>query len=88
MTQSQQIIEELYDAYTKTAANIIAYYEGNEMDEKLKELKCIVNNNSVQDKKLRLFRERKNQLLNLNNDDDNDDYHKEQSDTENRLNMV
>lgn len=26
MTQSQQIIEELYDAYTKTAANIIAYY--------------------------------------------------------------
>ena len=26
MTQSQQVIEELYDAYTKTAANIIAYY--------------------------------------------------------------
>lgn len=26
MTQSQQVIEELYDSYTKTAANIIAYY--------------------------------------------------------------
>ncbi|XP_050472203.1 E3 SUMO-protein ligase NSE2-like [Bombus huntii] len=86
MTQSQQIIEELYDSYTKTAANIIVYYEGNEMDEKLKELKCIVNNNSVQDKKLKLFRERKNQLLNLNNDDGNNDNHMEQSDTENRLN--
>lgn len=58
------------------------------MDEKLKELKCIVNNNSVQDKKLRLFRERKNQLLNLNNDDDNDDYHMEQSNTGNRLNVI
>lgn len=58
------------------------------MDEKLKELKCIVNNNSVQDKKLRLFRERKNQLLNLNNDDDNDDNHMEQSDIENRLNVI
>lgn len=58
------------------------------MDEKLKELKCIVNNNSVQDKKLKLFRERKNQLLNLNNDDDNDDNHMEQSDTENRLNVI
>lgn len=81
--QSQQIIEELYDAYTKTAANIIAYYEGNEMNEKLKELKCIVNSNSVQDRKLRLFMERKNRLLNLNNDDDNDDYCK--SDTGNCL---
>lgn len=58
------------------------------MDEKLKELKCIVNNNSVQDKKLRLFRERKNQLLNLNNDDDNDDNHMEQSNTGNRLNVI
>ncbi|XP_068969684.1 E3 SUMO-protein ligase NSE2-like [Bombus flavifrons] len=86
MTQSQQIIEELYDSYTKTAANIIVYYEGNEMDEKLKELKCIANNNSVQDKKLRLFRERKNQLLNVNNDDDNDDNHMEQSNIGNRLN--
>lgn len=26
MTQSQQVIEELYDSYTKIAANIIAYY--------------------------------------------------------------
>lgn len=58
------------------------------MDKKLKELKCIVNNNSVQDKKLRLFKERKNQLLNLNNDDDNDDYHTEQSNNENRLNVI
>lgn len=58
------------------------------MDEKLKELKCIVNNNSVQDKKLRLFRERKNHLLNLNNDDDNDDNHMEQSNTEDRLNVI
>lgn len=58
------------------------------MDEKLKELKCIVNNNSIQDKKLRLFKERKNRLLNLNNDDDNDDYHMEQSNTGNRLNVI
>lgn len=58
------------------------------MDEKLKELKCIVNNNSVQDKKLRLFRERKNQLLNVNNDDDNDDNHMEQSNIGNRLNVI
>lgn len=26
MTQSQQVIEELYDSYTKIAANIITYY--------------------------------------------------------------
>ncbi|KAK1133456.1 hypothetical protein K0M31_011263 [Melipona bicolor] len=69
MTQSQQVIEELYDAYTKTAANIIAYYGSNERDEKLQELKDIVKNNCIQDKKLKLTEIIRSRITSLYNDD-------------------
>ncbi|KAK9304944.1 hypothetical protein QLX08_003876 [Tetragonisca angustula] len=69
MTQSQQVIEELYDTYTKTAANIIAYYGSNERDEKLQELKDIVKNNCIQDKKLKSTEIIKCRISSLYNDD-------------------
>ncbi|KOX80070.1 E3 SUMO-protein ligase NSE2 [Melipona quadrifasciata] len=74
MTQSQQVIEELYDAYTKTAANIIAYYGSNERDEKLQELKDIVKNNCIQDKKLKLIEIITCRITSLYNNDDNDNH--------------
>lgn len=72
MTQSQQVIEELYDSYTKTAANIIAYYDGNERNNKLKELRDIVENNCIQNKKLKSTEIIKKRLLTLYNDDADD----------------
>ncbi|KZC05882.1 PREDICTED: E3 SUMO-protein ligase NSE2-like [Dufourea novaeangliae] len=69
MTQSQQVIEELYDCYTKTAANIISYYGGNERKEILKELRDIVQNNCFQDDKLKSVENTKNRLLNLYEDE-------------------
>ncbi|XP_012350569.1 E3 SUMO-protein ligase NSE2-like [Apis florea] len=72
MTQSQQVIEELYDSYTKIAANIIAYYDGDERNNKLKELRDIVENNCIQNKKLKSTEIIKKRLLSLYNDDDDD----------------
>nr|XP_033321822.1 E3 SUMO-protein ligase NSE2-like [Megalopta genalis] len=69
MTQSQQTIEELHDSYTQTAANIISYFGGNEVKEKLKELRDIVENNCVLGKKLRSVEDTKNHLFNLYNDE-------------------
>lgn len=65
MTQSQQVIEELYDSYTKTAANIIAYYDGNERNNKLKELRDIVENNCIQNKKIKINRDHKKKIINF-----------------------
>ncbi|XP_076302428.1 E3 SUMO-protein ligase NSE2-like [Lasioglossum baleicum] len=73
MSQSKQVIEELYELYTKTAANIIAYYEANERKEKLKELRDIVQNNCTQDNKLKSAENIRNRLLELYCDDDDDD---------------
>ncbi|CAK9811911.1 E3 SUMO-protein ligase NSE2 [Anthophora quadrimaculata] len=75
MTQSKQVIEELYACYTKTAANIISYYEGNERKKMLTELRDIVQNNCIQDNKLKSAENIKTRLRALynNDDDDNDD---------------
>ncbi|XP_054005523.1 E3 SUMO-protein ligase NSE2-like [Hylaeus anthracinus] len=70
MTQSQQTVEELYDCYTKTAANIISYYEGNEQKSMLNKLREIVEKNCIQDKKLKSVEGTKNQLMSLYNDND------------------
>ncbi|XP_076285524.1 E3 SUMO-protein ligase NSE2 isoform X2 [Lasioglossum baleicum] len=51
MTQSQQVVEELHDYYTQTAANIISYYGGEEMEDKLKELRDVVQNQCILEKK-------------------------------------
>ncbi|XP_053993523.1 E3 SUMO-protein ligase NSE2-like isoform X1 [Hylaeus volcanicus] len=70
MAQSQQTVEELYDCYTKTAANIISYYEGNEQKSMLNKLREIVKKNCIQDKKLKSVEGTKNQLMSLYNDND------------------
>ncbi|XP_076673998.1 E3 SUMO-protein ligase NSE2 [Andrena cerasifolii] len=72
MTQSQQVIEELYDCYTTTAANIISYYGAAERKTKLKELREIVQNNCLQDKKLKSAELIKEQFLSVYNDDDDE----------------
>ncbi|XP_076232919.1 uncharacterized protein LOC143178266 [Calliopsis andreniformis] len=72
MTQSQQVIQELYDCYTKTAANIISYYTADEKKKKLKELRNIVENNCIQDKKLKSAESIKDRLLDLCRDDEDD----------------
>ncbi|CAL7946951.1 unnamed protein product [Xylocopa violacea] len=70
MTQTQQIVEELYDFYTKTAVNIITYYDANEREEKLKELRDIVENNCSQLKKLQSAESIQRRILDLYEDDD------------------
>lgn len=84
MTQSQQVIEELYDSYTKSAANIISYHEGNERRDKLKKLRNIIQNNSIQDKQWKSVESIKDRFLSLYNDDDdnNDDNDDAQTDVE------
>lgn len=72
MTQSQQVIEELYEAYTKTAANIITYYGSDERKAKLKELRDIVQNNCIQDKKLKSAEQIRSKVLSSYNDGDDD----------------
>ncbi|XP_031850371.1 E3 SUMO-protein ligase NSE2 [Nomia melanderi] len=69
MTQSQQVIEELHDCYIKTAANLISYYGGNELKEKLQEMRDIVKNNCIIDKKLKALENTKNNLLNSYDDE-------------------
>ncbi|XP_076755739.1 E3 SUMO-protein ligase NSE2 [Xylocopa sonorina] len=70
MTQTQQIVEELYDFYTKTVVDIITYYEADEREEKLKELRDIVENNCIQRKKLQSAEDIKKRILELYEDDD------------------
>lgn len=72
MTQSQQVIEELYDCYTTTAANIISYYGADESKTKLKGLRDIVENNCLQDKKLRSAELIKEQFLSVYNGGDDE----------------
>ena len=72
MTQSQQVTEELYDCYTTTAANIVSYYGAAERKTKLKDLRDIVQNNCLQDKKLRSAEIIKERLLSLYNDGDDE----------------
>ncbi|XP_076285516.1 E3 SUMO-protein ligase NSE2 isoform X1 [Lasioglossum baleicum] len=63
MTQSQQVVEELHDYYTQTAANIISYYGGEEMEDKLKELRDVVQNQCILEKKVKAIEETKDRLL-------------------------
>ncbi|XP_076659843.1 E3 SUMO-protein ligase NSE2 [Halictus rubicundus] len=70
MTQSQQVVEELHDCYTQTAANIISYFGEQEVKDKLKELRDIVQNHCILDKKLKSVEEIKDRLLNLYDDDE------------------
>ena len=72
MTQSQQVIEELYDCYTTTAANIVSYYGAAERKTKLKDLRDIVQNNCLQDKKLKSAEIIKERLLSVYNDGDDE----------------
>ncbi|XP_003704077.1 E3 SUMO-protein ligase NSE2 [Megachile rotundata] len=72
MTQSQHVLQELYESYTKAAVNIISYYEMPERKNKLKELRDLVQNNCVQNKKLKSAETIKNRLLDIYNDEDDD----------------
>lgn len=72
MTQSQHVVEELYESYTKAAVNIISYYEMPERKNKLKQLRNLVLNNCVQNKKLKSAENIKKRLLNIYNDEDDD----------------
>lgn len=72
MTQSQDVIEELYESYTKAAVNIISYYGMPERKEKLKELRDLVQNNCIQNKKLKSAERIKNRLLDVYNDEGDD----------------
>ncbi|XP_043254216.1 E3 SUMO-protein ligase NSE2-like [Colletes gigas] len=72
MTQPEQVIQELYDCYTKTAANIISYYEDDERTNILNRLRDIAKNNCILDKKMKSAESTKNRLLDMYNDIDDD----------------
>ncbi|XP_076626837.1 E3 SUMO-protein ligase NSE2 isoform X2 [Colletes latitarsis] len=69
MIQAEQVIEELYDCYTKTAANIICYCD-DERTNLLSRLRDIAKNNSILDKKIKSAEITKNRLLDKYNDND------------------
>lgn len=63
MSQLQSASDELLDYYTKTASNIITYYEGDERKSKLEKLRELVKQNCIQEQKLKKAHEAKNTLL-------------------------
>ncbi|XP_017893537.1 E3 SUMO-protein ligase NSE2-like [Ceratina calcarata] len=73
MTQSHRQLEELHNYYTRTAANIITYYEDDERRKKLKELRDIVQEHCSQYEKLKSAQDIKIHAFSLcDNNNDNE----------------